>query len=488
MLVLGALVPWKRPELALEAVALARQERPDLRLRLVGGAFDEDGDALAARLRSRAAAPDLAGAVDLVGPLEDARGELTRATCLLHCAPQEPFGMAVLESLAAARPAVVPAAAGPAEIVDESCGRLYPPEDVSAAADALIEIVGNPPLAARMGVNGRHRAQQCFELSASQARFAAAVEGVSRRPRVATRPAPPLAILTVTHNSASELRRLLDSVARHLPGARTVVVDSGSQDESLSVARASGATTVIELGANLGFGRACNVGLDAVQEPITVLLNPDVELIDDSLRGLADLALARDQPDRLLAPLVLLADGRRQDSVHPVPTSAADLTRALVPPGLLPQRLALALAPWRALGPRRVGWAVGCAVVAKTETLRTLGPFDERYFLYGEDLDLGLHASACGIETWFHPEARVVHERAHASARAFGGEPFDALARTRQQALARRLGARRARLDFYAQALTFSSRAALKRAGGRPAARERAQLEALLKLRRTDRQ
>ena len=103
---------WKRPELALEAVALARAERPDLRLRLVGGAFGEDGDELAERLRRRAAAPDLAGAVELVGPVDDARAELTRATCLLHCAPREPFGMAVLEALASARPAIVPSAAG----------------------------------------------------------------------------------------------------------------------------------------------------------------------------------------------------------------------------------------------------------------------------------------------------------------------------------------------------------------------------------------
>jgi N-acetylglucosaminyl-diphospho-decaprenol L-rhamnosyltransferase len=484
VLVLGALVHWKRPELALEAVALARRERPDLRLRLVGGSFDEDGDELPARLRRRAGADDLAGAVELVGPVEDARAQLTRATCLLHCAPHEPFGLAVLEALAAARPAIVPAAAGPAEIVDASCGRLYPPEDVRAAADALLEIVGNPELAARMGANGRLRAQQRFGLGASQARFAAAMQRAGRRRPGLTRPASSLAIVTVTHNSAAELPRLLDSVARHLPGAHTVVVDSGSKDESLGVAREAGSTTVIELGANLGFGRACNVGLGAVDEPVTVLLNPDVELIDDSLLKLADLALTHPHAEQLLAPLVLLADGQRQDSVHPVPTSAADLVRALVPPGALPRGLALPLAPWRAVRPRRVGWAVGCAVLARTEVLRALGPFDEHYFLYGEDVDLGLHAAALGIETWFHPEARVLHERAHSSTQAFAGEPLELLARARQQAVLRRLGARRARVDYYAQTLTFISRAVLKRAAGRSRARERAQLEAVLSLRR----
>ncbi len=488
VLVLGALVEWKRPELALEAVALARGRRPDLRLRLVGSAFGEDGDELPERLRRRAAAPDLAGAVELVGPVDDARAELARATCVLHCAPREPFGMAVLEALASARPAIVPSAAGPAEIVEEACGRLYPPEDARAAADALVEITGDPELAAQMGANGRRRARQHFALRVSQGRFAAAVQrGARTRPPVSRGPscAEWVTVVTVTHNSAAELGRLLASVRRHLPGTRTVVVDSGSADDSLNVARTAESTTVIALGDNLGFGRACNVGVAAVQTPITVLLNPDVELVDDSLLKLIDQALDDDSAEKLLAPLVLLGDGRRQDSVHPAPTSAADLARALVPSGLLPRRLAAPLTPWRAQRPRRVGWAVGCAVLARTETFRELGPFDEHYFLYGEDLDLGLRAAAHGIETWFHPEARVVHERAHASRRSFGGEPFALLARTRQDAVRRRLGTSRARIDVCAQALTFVSRAALKRAVGRPYARELAQLRALRGLRRS---
>lgn len=49
--------------------------------------------------------------------------------------------------------------------------------------------------------------------------------------------------------------------------------------------------------------------------------------------------------------------------------------------------------------PRRVGWAIGCCIVARTETLRRLGPFDDETFLFAEDMDLGLRARAAGIET-----------------------------------------------------------------------------------------
>src|SRR2546421_103321 len=79
------------------------------------------------------------------------------------------------------------------------------------------------------------------------------------------------------------------------------------------------------LGRNVGFGAACNRGVAAVQEPVTVVLNPDVELLDDSLLLLAAEAMRADRPERLLAPLVLSPDGSRQDTVHPLPTSGADL-------------------------------------------------------------------------------------------------------------------------------------------------------------------
>jgi GT2 family glycosyltransferase len=268
-----------------------------------------------------------------------------------------------------------------------------------------------------------------------------------------------------------------------------VVVDSASQDASREVAlreRDGIAVELIALERNEGFGVGSNVGVAAVTEPVTALVNPDVELVDDSLLALAEEALRTAAPERLLAPLVLSPDGSRQDTVHPPPASGAELARSLIPPALAigPLGPALGLAPWRSRRPRRVGWAVACALVGRTDTLGRLGPFDERIFLYGEDLDLGLRSRELGIETWFWPQARVIHSRAHASARAFGGEPFELLARARHEVVGRRLGPARARLDDSAQTVTFASRRILKRALGRDAERERRQLEAIRAARR----
>ncbi|HYH58122.1 MAG TPA: glycosyltransferase family 2 protein [Thermoleophilaceae bacterium] len=284
-----------------------------------------------------------------------------------------------------------------------------------------------------------------------------------------------LALLTVTHDSRPELEALLRSVDEHLPGAEVVVADSGSTDGSADAARAwSGGARVVELGENVGFGRANNAGLAEVRQPVTVLVNPDVELVDDSLRALADEAQAG--PERLLAPTVLLPGGRLQDSVQLDPRSPLRLPQVVLPGRLLPA----AVQPWKATEPRRVGWAVGCCIAARTEVLRALGPFADDVFLYGEDLDLGLRAAERGIDTWFWPQARVLHRRAHTTARAFGGEPYDLLARRRLEVVEKRRGRRAALLDAAVLAATHAIRAPFSR-------RDRAHLAATVRAARASR-
>ena len=63
---------------------------------------------------------------------------------LLHCADAEPYGLALVEALAAGRPVVAPAAAGPLEIVQDGAGRLYPPGDADAAVEALRTVLADP--------------------------------------------------------------------------------------------------------------------------------------------------------------------------------------------------------------------------------------------------------------------------------------------------------------------------------------------------------
>ena len=480
VLLLGALEPWKRPDLALEAVALAARELPDLELHVAGEPLGETSP-FHDQLRRRAAEPDLRDRVTFAGRRPDPERALHEAGCLLHCAAREPYGLVVAEALACGTPVVVPDSCGPAEIAGTDCGRLYPPGSAPAAAEALVSLLRDPGEAAAAGAAGRARAERELDVRATRARWAELVAAPgSGRPQ----PEPEIAVITVLHDSRAELSALLASLERHLPAARLVVVDSGSSDGGPALAREwrHGAAEVVELGENVGFGRAANAGLARVEEPVTVLLNPDCELLDASLAAAAREALR--EPARLIAPLVLRSGGRREDSAQRVPGDPALLAHALLPGAGLPRPLAAAIEPWRSTRPRRVGWAVGSCVVARTELLRRLGPFDERTFMYAEDLDLGLRAADAGVETWFWPAARVLHHGAHSSRRVYGGEPYDLLARRRREVVRERRGSRRAAADDLLQLLTFADRLLLKRALGRDSEAEKRRLQALRRARR----
>jgi glycosyltransferase involved in cell wall biosynthesis len=152
-LVLGALVEWKRPQLALEIA----EHFPELHVTIAGAPLPgEAGPPLRETER-----------VTLAGPIADVAAALAEHHVLLHCADAEPYGMVLVEALAAGRPVVAPDSGGPREIVRDGAGRLYPPGDARAAAKALEAALADPeaPMAAR------RRAEHAFAIEDSVARL-----------------------------------------------------------------------------------------------------------------------------------------------------------------------------------------------------------------------------------------------------------------------------------------------------------------------------
>jgi len=281
-------------------------------------------------------------------------------------------------------------------------------------------------------------------------------------------------IVTVLHDSGPELAALLPTLERHAGDAQLIVVDTASRDDGPGRALDHGAE-LVELPDNPGFGAANNAGIARARHDVTVLLNPDTELADDSLRELV--AHARTRRRALHAPRLLERDGSVQRSAHPLPGTLGALVPAIVHPPLLPRALRERAEPHRAERARTVGWAIAACLAADTALLRELGPFDPAVHLLAEDMELGLRARARGIPTVLHPGLRVRHTGGHAILRS--GEPFALLARRRRQAVEATRGPRARALDDLAQLLTFATRAAARVLLGRDATRERAQLATL---------
>ena len=288
----------------------------------------------------------------------------------------------------------------------------------------------------------------------------------------------PFSIVVVLHDSAGPLPALLASLGRLPSPPQLIVVDTASSDEGPAVARAAGAEVVV-LGDNPGFGAANNVGVERAEHPVTVLVNPDCELLDGSLALLA----ARAAGGGLWVPRLLNPDGSLQRSAYPLPGTVGALLPAVVHPPILPEPLLERVEPFRSERARSVGWAIAACVAAPTETLRRLGPFDPGQFMFYEDMDLCLRARAAGIPTVFEPAVRIRHVGGHSTRPVYDGDPHDLLAQRRRQVVGANRGSAALALDDLAQALTFGTRAAGRLLLGRRADRERAQLSAVLRAR-----
>jgi N-acetylglucosaminyl-diphospho-decaprenol L-rhamnosyltransferase len=284
------------------------------------------------------------------------------------------------------------------------------------------------------------------------------------------------AIVTVIHDSAPELRVLLDSVARLAePRPRLIVVDSGSRDDGPALAASRGAE-VLALEGNRGFGAGSNAGIERVTDTVTAFVNPDIELLDDGLSRLAADAAAG---GALLAPRLLNADGSVQDSAHPLPGKLEALLPALLPRRVLPVRYE----PWRSDAARVVGWAVAACIVGRTDELRVLGPFDPDAFLFYEDLELCLRARRAGIATILRPDVAVRHSGGASTGRALTQDrDLELRARRRREVMAAE-GRVPLILDDVSEGLTFALRAAARGLTG-GGALERRRLRALLRARR----
>jgi N-acetylglucosaminyl-diphospho-decaprenol L-rhamnosyltransferase len=216
---------------------------------------------------------------------------------------------------------------------------------------------------------------------------------------LADRGSEAIAVVVVTHQSATHLPGLLAALAGQLRDAdELVIVDNASTDGTPAVARSlDERTTVIEAGENLGFAAGCHVGAGATRAPLLLFLNPDSAPQPECLELLRGAASAHPEWGAWQAA-VLLEDGRINTSggvVHYLGIGwAGDCERPL---SALPA------------DDREIAFPSGAAMVVRREAWVALGGLDRDYFMYGEDLDLGLRLWLAGHRVGFVPAARVNH-------------------------------------------------------------------------------
>jgi N-acetylglucosaminyl-diphospho-decaprenol L-rhamnosyltransferase len=234
-----------------------------------------------------------------------------------------------------------------------------------------------------------------------------------------------LVVVTVTYSPGAHLDRFLASLSHATDRPVTVIMaDNGSTDGAPEEAleRYPNAR-LFRSGANLGYGSAVN---RAVEEYLKdsgsysdffVVANPDVQWGPRSIDILLD-AAARWPRAGSLGPLIRDPDGSVYPSARHQPSLIRGGMHAVVGPVWKTN-------PWTAEyrqereepSERPVGWLSGSCLLLRRSAFEEIAGFDERYFMYMEDVDLGDRLGHAGWQNVYVPSAEVLHDKGHATGR-----------------------------------------------------------------------
>jgi len=196
-----------------------------------------------------------------------------------------------------------------------------------------------------------------------------------------------------------------------------IVVDNASTDGSVEMVREEFSDVhLIANAQNRGFPAANNQGVAVAQGRYVLLLNPDTEVLGDALATMV--AFADAHPDvGVLGPQLLDPDGSVQSSRRRFPTLLTAFFESTWLQPYAPRRL---LERYYALdrsddATQDVDWVKGAALMARREAIEQVGPMDEGFFMYSEELDWCRRFREAGWRVVYLPSARIIHHEGKSS-------------------------------------------------------------------------
>jgi hypothetical protein len=234
-----------------------------------------------------------------------------------------------------------------------------------------------------------------------------------------------LSIVIISWNVRELLRLCLDSIQESLRGEKgegllveTIIFDNGSTDGSADMVREDFPRVhLMESEVNLGFTKGNNLAIGQSEGRYILLLNPDTEVVGDALGTMVAYMEAHPRAGAL-GPQLLNPDGATQSSRRRFPTLAtAFLESTVLQPwfqgsGIL-KRYYVLDRPDNEIQP--VDWVVGAALLIRRVALHQVGPLDEEFFMYSEELEWCYRLKAQGWEVVYLPTAQVVHQEGRSS-------------------------------------------------------------------------
>ena len=231
---------------------------------------------------------------------------------------------------------------------------------------------------------------------------------------------PRISAVIVSWNARAYLQECLSSIATNVAEPiEVIVVDNASSDGSPEMVQENFPwVTLVQTGANLGFSKANNIGIARCKGKYIGLINSDVHVLPGCLEHLAD--FLEINPDvGMVGPRVLWGDRTLQSSCRRFPTIWNNVCEVLGLHRLFPKSSFLAgehMFFFSYDRPAEVEVLVGCFILARQKAVTEFGGLDERFFMYGEDIDWSQRCRAAGWKVMFSPGAEAVHYAGGSSA------------------------------------------------------------------------
>lgn len=221
-------------------------------------------------------------------------------------------------------------------------------------------------------------------------------------------------MVIVNWNSGALLRSCIASLFS-VPddlSLQIIVIDNDSKDGSANFLRDSNSgVELIANSHNVGFSKACNRGLGRARGRYILLLNPDTEVLPAAMASMVAVADG-DERIAVVGPQLVYPDSTLQPSCVHFPSLRRSILDLAGLNRLFPRSEILAgtyMLSWGHDSQREVEYMMGACLLMRTASVRALGGFDERFYMYFEETDLCRRIRSAGWTCVYTPHARVVH-------------------------------------------------------------------------------
>lgn len=233
-----------------------------------------------------------------------------------------------------------------------------------------------------------------------------------------------LSIIIVNYNEKEMLKVCLKGIveARLQIDHEIIIVDNGSKDgshQTLSeLEKKIKNLKIIFNKKNVGFGAGCNNGIEIAQGEYILILNPDIAILPDSIEAMLEY-MERNKKIGVLGPQLLDPDKTIQKSSHRYPAWYIPILRRTFFGKFKWARKKLdyyTMTDFNHQETKEVDWLLGAALMIRKEIFKKSVFFDERFFLYFEDIDLCRRAKVNGWQVCYFPQAKMFHYYQRSSA------------------------------------------------------------------------